>query len=154
MNAYEKIVLRKDNGKLTLNGYYPAGPGKVRTFDVLYHVVMREDGNLEVKNPVDGRIEAWCNSWSGVNGMLLHVHGLPLYGMQKADAQVMEILREREKMMDHALMEYALPKGERKGFPPGKLDERMVREVESFRDWKARKEHWASMQEKNVASPV
>lgn len=153
MNTYEKIVLRKDNGKLTLNGYHPAGRHGVRTFEVLYHVIMHDDGNLELKNPVSGHIEGWCNSWSGVNGMLQHVHGLPLYGLHKADSQVMDFLKERERMMDRALMEYALPKGQRRGLPPGRMDDQAVREVESFADWKRRKDHWESIQLKNVASP-
>ena len=155
MGTYERIVLRKDGERLTLNGYYPAGPGKVRTFDVLYQVELKEEGKVSgvwLTGGTLGDAHAFCVGWEGVSHWLLKFHGLPLYGMQKADARVMDFLKKRETMMERALMEYVLPKGARKGFPPGRMDGPAVEEVESFADWKRRKEHWESVQPNNVAS--
>lgn len=154
---YDMIILRKDGDTYTINGYY--GSRGARLFDVLHKVEMAvENGVSGVwlhDAPVNGMTgTAWCVGWAGVSLWMQNLYGLPLYGMDKADAKVMEFLKDRETMMDRALGEYILPKGQRKGFPPGKMDQKAVQEVESFSEWKRRKEYWDSVRGNNVASSL
>lgn len=153
MEKYERILLRKDGGKLTLNGYYQDRGALF--FDVLYDVEVMDDGRIFVREHDDtgSKVPMYIlDSWREVSDLLGYRHGCDLYGMQKADARVMDFLKKRETMMERALMEYVLPKGARKGFPPGRMDGPAVEEVESFADWKRRKEHWESVRSDNVAS--
>jgi len=148
MKKYEKILLRKDGGKLTLNGYY-RDRGTL-LFDVLYSVSMQGPWIELYTNVPNTDHVAQFENWLQVSGFLMDLYALPLYGMDKADRKVMDFFAEREKMMDHATKEYAFPKSERKGFPPAGVTERAVKEVESFRDWKRRKEHFENLKQQNA----